>query len=439
MNRFEVPTNCRCWLLSCVLVSILSVAGCDAPIASFEPNGLYLKRMELVEGVELPRAEADVQAVLTELFGTPDEPKWPEMLQAEPAYSELVLPERLQRAAGPVRSDEDDVHYGLYREHCVYCHGVTGDGLGPTSRFLNPYPRDFRMGKVKFKSTPLGKKPTRSDLWRTLHEGVSGTSMPSFRLLEQEDLEALLDYLIYLSIRGEVERKLIDEAAFELDFEAGERLYDPALKVTDPAAFDSQWEVIQGCVVDVADSWLEANDEAVVVEGPPDDYPLWGRDNNGTSQMQQRLADSVAHGRELYHGKIANCATCHGATAVGDGQLGDYDEWTKEWTTSVGIDPQKPDDLAPMLKLGGLKPRHALPRNLRTGVYRGGSRPIDLYLRIVYGIDGTPMPAAAMQPANPQGMTEGDVWDLVNYILSLPYEPLSQAAFDSSPPEQPPL
>ena len=29
----------------------------------------------------------------------------------------------------------------LYREHCAHCHGISGDGVGPTAVFLNPYPR----------------------------------------------------------------------------------------------------------------------------------------------------------------------------------------------------------------------------------------------------------------------------------------------------------
>ena len=73
-----------------------------------------------------------------------------------------------------------------------------------------------------------------------------------------------------------------------------------------------------------------------------------------------------------------------------------------------------------MLKLGALKPRHILPRNLQYGVYRGGSRPEDLYTRIALGIEGTPMPALPMQPENSLGLTAADVWDLVNFLLSLP-------------------
>ena len=56
------------------------------------------------------------------------------------------------------------------------------------------------------------------------------------------------------------------------------------------------------------------------------------------------------------------------------------------------------------------------PRDLHRGIYRGGRRPIDIYRRIVVGIKGTPMPGTAnkLQPEQ--------VWDLVNYVLSIPTE-----------------
>ena len=53
------------------------------------------------------------------------------------------------------------------------------------------------------------------------------------------------------------------------------------------------------------------------------------------------------------------------------------------------------------------------PRNLTTGIFRGGRRPIDIYRRITTGIRGTPMPAI------PDILTEEDRWALVHYVLSL--------------------
>ena len=54
-------------------------------------------------------------------------------------------------------------------------------------------------------------KPTDDDLRRVLLNGVAGTAMPSFKLLNEGEIEALIDYVKYLAIRGEVERRLIEE------------------------------------------------------------------------------------------------------------------------------------------------------------------------------------------------------------------------------------
>ena len=42
--------------------------------------------------------------------------------------------------------------------------------------------------------------------------------MPSFAALRDDDLEALVDYVIYLSVRGEVERRLAAAAIDELGY-----------------------------------------------------------------------------------------------------------------------------------------------------------------------------------------------------------------------------
>ena len=419
------------------LPSLVAIAGCcaalgcDVPIAKFPPNTIYLARMENSQGADLLLASGDTTAALEDLFGTPDKPLWPDSFQTDTDLARLVNLERLEQAAGAVRSDQADQHVGLYREHCVQCHGLSGDGLGPTSRFLNPYPRDFRLGKFKFKTTPIGKKPTRTDLRRVLVEGLKGTSMPSFRLLKDDELDALIDYVIYLSVRGQVERQLLTIAAMELDYETGDRIYDTSLRGSNPDQFKTQRDRISKVVNEVASQWSQAQAAVTKVPAPPADHPLHPNYGSVSATDDDQQSASVLRGRKLFQGPIANCASCHGALAMGDGQTNNYDAWTKDWTE--GIDPQSRDQLRPFLKLGALKPRFILPRNLRTGVYRGGSEPSDLYLRIVNGIDGSPMPATAMQPANPQGLSENDVWDLVNFLLNLPYEAISKDAGISAP------
>lgn len=413
------------------LTAVGSSLGCDAPIDSFEHNRLFAKRLEMNEGVELATVSGDVDALLLELFGTPDQPLWPVELQSDEELTEnvigesaqdgklevgskeggklevyptgkLVSLERLQRAAGPVYSDEAGTHYGMYREHCILCHGIAGNGTGATSRLLNPYPRDFRLGKFKFKSTPIGSRPTRDDLRRLLLNGEAGTSMPSFALLPEQDVEALLDYVIYLSIRGEVERGLLMRATYDLD--SDEQLTrDDAVELAKTTAR----------------KWAEAESQSISVPPPPADLPLVGMPLESPAE-RELLEASIEHGRQLFVGQVANCASCHGPLGAGDGTNNDFDDWTKDWTTQAGIDPLDKQQLRPMRALGALKPRHIEPRNLQSGIHRGGSRPEDLYRRIVLGIEGTPMPAVPLQPENALGLTERDVWDLVNFLLRLP-------------------
>jgi mono/diheme cytochrome c family protein len=142
---------------------------------------------------------------------------------------------------------------------------------------------------------------------------------------------------------------------------------------------------------------------------------------------KEELAASVKHGRELFYGTIANCVKCHGDSALGDGQTTDYDEWAKEF---IG-DGKKPELVRTYVSLGMLPPRTIRPRNLRQGVYRGGMRPIDIYWRIMNGIEGTPMPALATNvrkaedPPEAKKLNAEEIWDIVNYVQSLPYESIN--------------
>jgi hypothetical protein len=74
-----------------------------------------------------------------------------------------------------------------------------------------------------------------------------------------------------------------------------------------------------------------------------------------------------------------------------------------------------------------LDPRNAIPRNLRIGTFRGGRRPIDMFWRVSAGIAGTPMPASgpAMEGA-PGTLKQEEIWQIVDYVQSLPFEPASQ-------------
>ena len=74
-----------------------------------------------------------------------------------------------------------------------------------------------------------------------------------------------------------------------------------------------------------------------------------------------------------------------------------------------------------------LPPRHAIPRNLRTNMFRGGRRPLDLSVASIKALPGTPMPAERTRLAGRPGtLTEEEMWQIVDYVRSLPFEPASQ-------------
>ncbi len=87
----------------------------------------------------------------------------------------------------------------VYQKHCAECHGPTGRGNGPWAAELDVKPRNFRSGLFKFRTTAFGTLPVDDDLRRTIRSGISGTAMPVFSQLHDEEVEALIAYLKNLS------------------------------------------------------------------------------------------------------------------------------------------------------------------------------------------------------------------------------------------------
>lgn len=425
-------------LLACFVTCAL--AGCSGK-PEFEPNRVFRFRVEAETDQDQGKAVEAVGALVNEWFGTPDEPHWPSIDETAEATAAILKVERLVRAAGPQRSDREDIHYGLFRELCSNCHGITGDGRGPTAMFLDPYPRDFRPGWFKYKSTKRGSRPTRDDLYRILKHGIPGTSMPSFAAVESheheqkknDDLDAVVDYIIYLSVRGEVERQLLYEVANDEGLIEGARVRmsdqekssngnastnagatNDAVDeshVAQPVVIESTFEIkAKEIFVEVVSKWAGSQEQIVSAK-----TPAWW-------DVPAEYEAAAAKGRDIYLGATAACANCHGKSGGGNGLVRDYDDWAKDGTVRAGIEPADRAALKPYLAVGGLKPVPISPRDLRLGVYRGGGDPADIYRRIVQGIEGTPMPAVALKPDNPQGLDEDEVWQLVAYVMNMKSE-----------------
>lgn len=283
----------------------------------------------------------------------------------------------------------------IYMQHCLHCHGTTGDGKGPTAEYLWPRPRDFRHGVSKFTSTDARSRPSKADYVRTLKKGIPGTYMPSFvPMLNDEKLDAVVEYVRFLSMRGEFERRLISEVAVDYSQEMlDERLEDGETK---EEILEELTEFMEEDMVDIVDEtwedmiedWEDAEDSELIPDTP-------------------RIKDTIASrriGRELYLSKALNCADCHGVAAEGNGPQSLIFEKNPE-TQELYPEPGLHDEWHNVNQ----------PRNLTRGIYRGGRRPIDLYRRLHAGIKGTRMPSFKSLP-------EEDIWHLVNYILSIPFE-----------------
>ncbi|MGC3968090.1 MAG: cytochrome c [Pirellulales bacterium] len=300
---------------------------------------------------------------------------------------------------------------GLYRQHCSHCHGTTGDGAGPTALFLTPYPRDYRQGKFKFKATERDAKPTDEDLRRILVDGIPDTAMPTVGLLPSDEIDALIEYVKYLSIRGQVEQAIKDKIA-------GDE------KVPDPAKGGGRAMLVSEILQPIVDEWTSAKEKTIVPTAgsykPFDDHEKWRK-----------------AGEELFLGNTAKCYSCHGVTGLGDGRKATeplFDDWNKDKkfaanraAIAAALAAGKPEEatrLTHIMESWDLPEQQQKPRNLRLNRLRFGRAPIDIYRRIYAGINGTEMPGAGKPgaPNNPEKkLTEEQYWQLVDYVLGLPY------------------
>jgi mono/diheme cytochrome c family protein len=236
-----------------------------------------------------PKLRDPVRAILAERCGSPDAPR--------------LLGES-KGASAHLRAGAD-----VYRRYCRQCHGVSGDGDGPVAAYLLPRPRDYRAGIFKFTSTTYGSKPLREDLVRTVRRGIRGTSMPAFPLLPKPDVESVVEYVVALAQRGELETQLAEEAE--------------SSEAVDAQAVPALVEVIHG-------KWKDARAQVV--------FPM--------TPMPELTAAHVEAGKSAFLSR--GCAQCHGDDGRGQ---------TKE---NIGVDawgfPTKAADLTSGMLRGGTEP-----------------------------------------------------------------------------------
>lgn len=317
----------------------------------------------------------------------------------------------------------------VYMKNCMHCHGVSGDGNGSTAQFLNPRPRDYRLGVFKFTSTLSAEKVSRDDLHRVVKYGIPGTYMPSFLLLGEEETKSVVEYVRWLAMRGEFEKRTDDDLGdFTEDsivdtvkksktaFDAAKVAYDATLKAGDKDAVkpDAPIKLTDARkIATEAFAKFQASDLDQAVEDTASFLAeAWTRADDEASRIAPtvpRVADDAAsreRGRLLYMSDKTKCYTCHGMRGKGDGAATE-DFWKKPGT----------EELYPRRGLHDAWGNPLQPRNLTLGQYRGGRRPVDVFRRLYAGIKGTPMPGFGKT-----ALKDEEIWDIVNFVMSLQYQ-----------------
>lgn len=336
------------------------------------------------EGSSTDEAAAPVEPVVLRVGSYDPETKTLEIVDAKGG------PARITAAKGDsVQVVGDTLQFGrdLYHRHCVHCHGSSGDGDGPTAEYFNVKPRDYRKGIFKFTSTKAAVRASRDDLFRLVKLGVPGTYMPSFMLLPDDEVAAIVEYIRWLSMRGEMEGKLYVE--LYLDHSKADPVGEEQ--------FTADWadggaEIVETAGEELNDDWSLAEDESEVYLPPV--------------KRTVSTQESISRGHKLFLTKEAACFSCHGEAARGNGP-------STEIINKIKLPNGKEEDAAEpgLFDIWG---NQVKPRDLTRGIYRGGRRPVDIYRRIYVGIKGTPMPGAGNK------LKPEEIWDLVNYVLSLP-------------------
>ena len=217
---------------------------------------------------------------------------------------------------------------------------------------------------------------------RTVFDDISPTAWehPSDRVA----LNALRE------LRGfdTVLRKLVGLLGFEFSNEA---VGDAAPEESEQE-FQDQLDTLlldtDDFITQISDDWTNAQaDNSLVIPSIP---------------RTPSSPESIAAGRVVYLPPNAKSATCPGEAGLGNG---DQTLLVQQGETEPGLFDKWGNPI--------------LPRDLTSGIYRGGRRPLDIYRRIHSGIKGTPMtgfrvsaatvparwaarPAAAMKTPQPR-------------------------------------
>lgn len=82
----------------------------------------------------------------------------------------------------------------IYAEYCMACHGVDGDGKGVAAKGLQPPPRNFKLGIIKFGNVVSGELTHDEAVYKALKHGLNGSAMLPWDL-KRDQMVAVWQYI----------------------------------------------------------------------------------------------------------------------------------------------------------------------------------------------------------------------------------------------------
>ena len=195
----------------------------------------------------------------------------------------------------------------LFQQQCVSCHGVEGKGDGPAASALNPRPRNFHVSE----GWKNGRKV--SMLFKTLKEGIAGSSMASYATLHIDDRWALVHYVASLNSEA-------------VPADSAEDFKKVGVDITQES----------GGASEVATIPLDFAMERVAVEEPK--AIAQAHEYAFAEGYVQRSDEGSSVGAQIYQ---VSCAQCHGVKAQGGVKVKKVGGYTHAYVTTLPLSAER--------------------------------------------------------------------------------------------------
>lgn len=305
-----------------------------------------------------------------------------------------------------------------YMHYCYACHGVEGDGKGPSSYGLRPPPRDFRLQEYKFAAVKDGL-PNDWDFMRIIRGGLHGSAMLEWDIPESE-LALIVDFIKTFPPRPCDRGTEPVEGTFasKEEYAAAKKSFDEQNKKCDdeaatyPNGKPNAFQGRLGLDKALAASGRKMDLKLIKSTGEPIRVPE-------VDPWAGKIEQALQVGKELYHLR-AQCVSCHPgyitkqefATLMKTDQPTFRDDLYFSTVivaakNSYGVNIMPPDFTMNPLRSIRSRERDANNQWVQLDPVR------ELWRLIASGIGGTGMPSWK------DSITDDEIWALAHYIKSL--------------------